>query len=385
MQTAGPSDTASRRRIFTCQPKAGASSDDACARSILQSTARRAYRRPVTDKDLRTLMEFYTTGAKDGGFEAGIQLALERILVSPDFLFRIENDQAPNKGTNIYALTDVELASRLSFFLWSSIPDDQLLEVAMKGRLKDPKVLDQQVRRMMADPRSRALVDNFAGQWLVLRNVRDAAPDPDLFPDFDDNLRDAFQRETELFVESQLREDRSVVDLLSANYSFLNERLARHYGVPNVYGDRFRRVTFSDDRRGGLLSHGSLLTVTSYPNRTSPVLRGKWLLETILGTPPPPPPPDVPALEDRGEGGKVASVRERLERHRKNPACSGCHSIMDPLGFALENFDAVGRWRTTDAGATSTRRARCRAARRFRAWPACARSFCSSRISSRRT
>jgi hypothetical protein len=352
-ETGGASDTAARRRIFTCQPKGGAqaSLDDACAKSILTTTARRAYRRPVTDKDVATLMEFYATGAKGGGFEAGVQLALERILVSPDFLFRIENDAAAN-GTKVYALTDVELASRLSFFLWSSIPDDQLLEVATKGRLKDPKVLEQQVRRMLTDPRSKALVDNFAGQWLVLRNVRAAAPDPDLFPDFDDNLREAFLRETELFFESQLREDRSVVELLSANYSFLNERLARHYGVANVYGDRFRRVTFSDDRRGGLLSHGSLLTVTSYPNRTSPVLRGKWLLETILGTPPPPPPPDVPALEDRGEGGKVASVRERLERHRKNPACTGCHSIMDPLGFALENFDAVGRWRTADGGAT---------------------------------
>jgi hypothetical protein len=355
--TAGPSDTASRRRIFSCQPKGGAanantaSGDDACAKSILTTIARRAYRRPVTDKDVRTLLDFYDIGKADGGLEAGIQLALERVLVSPDFLFRIENDETPNRGTNVYPLTDIELASRLSFFLWSSIPDDQLLDVAAKGHLKDPKVLEQQVRRMMADPRSKALVDNFAGQWLVLRNVRSAAPDPDLFPDFDDNLREAFQRETELFFESQLHEDRSVIELLSANYSFLNERLARHYGVDNVYGDRFRRVTFTDGRRGGILSHGSLLTVTSYPNRTSPVLRGKWLLETILGTPPPPPPPDVPALEDRGEGGKLASVRERLERHRKNVACSGCHSIMDPLGFALENFDAVGRWRTEDAGA----------------------------------
>ena len=344
----GPSETASRRRIFTCQPKGPA--DDSCATSILSTLARRAYRRPVTEKDVQTLMEFYAAGNRAGGFEAGIQLALERILVSPDFLFRIEAEGTPAAGTTAYRLTDVELASRLSFFLWSSIPDDQLLDAAARGRLKDPKVLDQQVRRLMADPRSKALVDNFAGQWLVLRNIRDVAPDPDLFPDFDENLREALQRETELFVESQIREDRSVVELLSANYSFLNERLAQHYGVPNVYGNRFRRVTFSDDRRGGLLSHGSLLTVTSYPNRTSPVLRGKWLLETILGTPPPPPPPDVPALEDRGEGGKVASVRERLERHRRNPACSGCHSVMDPLGFALENFDAVGRWRTSDAG-----------------------------------
>ncbi len=345
----GQSDTESRRRIFTCQPKNAG--DNACARTILSTIARRAYRRPVVEPDVKTLMDFYTTGARDGGFEAGIQLALERILVSPDFLFRIESNGAAGSATNIRPLTDVELASRLSFFLWSSIPDDQLLDAATAGQLKDPNVLEQQVRRMLADPRSKALVDNFAGQWLVLRNIRDVAPDPDLFPDFDENLRDAFQRETELFFDSQLRADRSVVELLSANYTFLNERLAQHYGIPNVYGSRFRRVTLSDDRRGGLLTQGSLLTVTSYPNRTSPVVRGKWLLETILGTPPPPPPPNVPALEDRGEGGKVASVRERLERHRKNPACSGCHSVMDPLGFALENFDAVGRWRTSDAGA----------------------------------
>jgi hypothetical protein len=241
----------------------------------------------------------------------------------------------------------------LSFFLWSSIPDDELLNLASRGKLKDPVVLEQQVRRMFADPRAKALVDNFAGQWLYLRNVRDVFPDPNVFPTFDENLRAAFQQETALFVESQLREDRSVVELLSANYTFVNERLAQHYGIPNVYGNRFRRVTFESDRqRGGLLGHGSILTVTSYPNRTSPVLRGKWLLENLLGSPPPPPPPDVPGLPDRGEGGKPASVRARLEQHRRNPTCAVCHSQMDPLGFALENFDAIGMWRTTSEGNT---------------------------------
>ncbi|HEY7171017.1 MAG TPA: DUF1592 domain-containing protein [Vicinamibacterales bacterium] len=346
----GPSDTASRRKIFTCQPRGGES--EGCARQILSSIARRAYRRPLTPQDVKTLVDFYTTGSGEGGFEAGIQLALERILVSPDFLFRIEQEPATRAaGASAYRLADLELASRMSFFLWSSIPDDELLEVAEHGKLKDPAVLERQVRRMLADPRSTALVDNFAGQWLVLRNIRDASPDPDQFPDFDENLRDAFLKETELFFESQLRDDRSVVELLSANYTYVNERLARHYGIANVYGDRFRRVTLEDPRRGGILGQGSLLTVTSYPNRTSPVLRGKWLLETILGTPPPPPPPNVPALQERGANGKLASVRERLEAHRANPACSGCHSIMDPLGFALENYDPIGRWRTEDAGA----------------------------------
>ena len=349
---AGPGDTPSRRRILTCSPRgAGArGNNDACAKTILSTIAHRAYRRPLTDRDVQTLMEFYTRGSREGGFDAGIQHGLERILVSPDFLFRIEQEPSSVPASGVYRLTDVELASRLSFFLWSSIPDDELLTAAERGRLKDKAVLEQQVRRMLADPRATALVDNFAGQWLVLKNIRDVSPDADLFPDFDENLRDAFLEETALFFESQLKEDRSVVELLSADYTFVNERLARHYGIPNVYGDRFRRVSLTDGRRGGLLGHGSLLTVTSYPNRTSPVLRGKWLLETILGTPPPPPPPDVPALQERGEGGKIVSVRERLEAHRNNPACSGCHSIMDPLGFALENFDPIGRWRTEDAG-----------------------------------
>jgi hypothetical protein len=249
----------------------------------------------------------------------------------------------------VHRLSDVELASRLSFFLWSSIPDDELLDVAIRGKLKDPATLDRQVRRMLADRRSTALVDNFAGQWLVVSHLRNVTPDPDLFPDFDENLRQAFQRETELFVESQLREDRSVSELLTADYTFVNERLARHYHIPNVNGTRFRRVSFADGQRGGLLGQGSILTVTSYPNRTSPVLRGKWLLENILGTPPPPP-PDVPALKDKGEDGTPQSVRERLENHRKNPVCASCHAQMDPLGFALENFDAVGTWRTHESG-----------------------------------
>jgi hypothetical protein len=346
----GPSETPGRLRIFSCRPRS-ASGDTACARTILSTLVRRAYRRPATDADLRPLLDLFAMGnSGEGGFDAGIQLALERILVSPDFLFRIEQDAAGTKPGAVNRLNDYELATRLSFFLWSSIPDDALLDAAEHKTLRDPKGLERQVRRMLADPRSQALIDNFAGQWLVLRNIRDVQPDADLFPEFDENLRDAFRQETTLFLQSQLRDDRSVIDLLTADYTFVNERLARHYQIPNVYGSRFRKVTVPENRRGGILGQGSLLTVTSYANRTSPVLRGKWLLETILGTPPPPPPPDVPALQDRGEGGKVATVRERLERHRSNPACSGCHSAMDPLGFALENFDATGHWRTSDAG-----------------------------------
>jgi hypothetical protein len=345
----GPGDTASRRRILLCTPRS-AGEEAACANRILSTIARRAYRRPVTDEDMRTLTEFYASGRKDGSFESGIQFALERILIDPDFLFRTQRNPSDAKAGSPYRLSDLELASRLSFFLWSSIPDDGLMDDAAKGRLKDPKVLAAQVRRMMADPRAEALVENFAGQWLVLRNIRDAAPDPDLFPDFDENLRDAFMRETELFIDSQMRSDRSIPELLTADYTFLNERLARHYGIAGVQGSRFRRVTLNGAERGGLLGHGSLLTVTSYPNRTSPVLRGKWLLENILGTPPPPPPPDVPALKDKDENGRPQSVRERLEDHRRNPTCAACHAQMDPLGFALDHFDAVGKWREKDEG-----------------------------------
>ena len=344
-------DTPSRRRLFVCRP-AGPHDEDRCATEILATLARRAYRRPVTDADVETLLGFYRAAGRTKGFEAGIGLALERLLVDPDFLFRIEQDPDTAVPSAPYPVSDVELASRLSFFLWSSIPDDELLDLAERGRLRDPAVLEAQVHRMLADRRSTALVSNFAGQWLYVRNMRLVFPDPEAFPEFDDNLRDAFQRETELFVESILREHGSVLDLLRADHTFLNERLARHYGIPNVYGSHFRRVTVGE-ARGGLLGHGSILTVTSYAHRTSPVVRGKWLLENILGAPPPPPPADVPALKENDEGGHALSVRERLEQHRRNPVCASCHARMDPLGFALENFDAIGRWRETGDAATA--------------------------------
>ncbi len=348
---AGPGETASRARIFVCRPGGGSGPGEyACAREILATLARRAWRRPVDDADIVPLLAFYRTGREADGFEAGIRLALERLLIDPEFLFRIERDPAGIAPGVPYRLADLELASRLSFFLWSSIPDDELLDVAARGRLSDPADRERQVRRMLADTRSRALVDNFAGQWLSLRSVEGIAPDPNLFPDFDENLREALRQETERFVESQLREDRSVVDLLRADYSFLNERLARHYGIPGVTGSHYRRVTLPDERRGGLLGHGSILAATSYGNRTSPVLRAKWLLENVLGTPPAPPPPDIPPLPGGGAAGEPRTVRERLAQHRRNAACAVCHAPMDPLGFALENFDAVGAWRTRDAG-----------------------------------
>jgi mono/diheme cytochrome c family protein len=342
----GPGETPSRTRIFTCGPRTTGDAE-LCARSILASLARRAYRRPVTATDVDRLLAYYTAGAEDRGFEGGIQAALEAVLVDPEFLFRIEREPA-NPPSTAYRLSDIELASRLSFFLWSSIPDDELLDEASAGRLRDPAILERQVRRMLADQRSSALVTNFAAQWLHLREILAATPYVNGFPEFDDNLREAFLRETELFIDSQLREDRSLAELLTANYTFANERLARHYGIPDVYGPRFRRVTYADDRRGGLLGHGSILTATSYSTRTSPVIRGKWVLDNILGAPPPPPPPDVPALPDAGDRGQPASVRERLERHRGNPACAACHARMDPLGFALENLDAIGRWRDSE-------------------------------------
>ena len=348
-EVSGPGNTPSRSRVFVCRPARGAD-EERCAREILSTLARRAYRRPVTTGDIDTLVGFYRAGRRDGGFDAGVQFALERILVDPSFLFRIERDPPGVAPGSVYALSGLELASRLSFFLWSSIPDDELLDVAARGSLDDPVVLERQVRRLLADPRANALVDNFFGQWLQLRDLRNVTPNSTLFPGFDDNLREALMRETELFLESQFRDDRSVLELLSADYSFLNERLARHYEIPDVHGNRFRRVTLNSPERGGLLGQGSLLTVTSYPNRTSPVLRGKWVLDTLLGAPPPPPPPDVPSLPDRGAGGRPASGRERLEQHRENPVCATCHAQMDPLGFALENFDAVGAWRTSDGG-----------------------------------
>ncbi|HIM52061.1 MAG TPA: DUF1592 domain-containing protein [Acidobacteria bacterium] len=343
-----PEDTPSRRAIFVCHP-ATTQDEASCAREIVASLARRAYRRPVTDADTLPLLASYEHGRREGGgFEDGIRWAVEALLVSPKFLFRIESDPVNAAPGTPYRISDLELASRLSFFLWSSIPDDELIDLAARGELSEPAVLDAQVRRMLEDPRSHALVENFTGQWLYLRNMRIVAPDATQFPDFDDNLREAFRRETELFVESQLREDRSVRDLLGADYTFLNERLARHYSIPNVYGSHFRRVTYADDQRAGLLGHGSILTVTSPPHRTSPTVRGKWLLENLLGAPPPPPPADVPGLPEHEGGEKPATMRERLALHRANPVCASCHAKIDPLGFALENFDAVGRWRASD-------------------------------------
>ena len=347
---AGPGETPSRSRIFTCHPSPEdpAAQEGRCARQIISTIARQAFRRPLTETDLRALFEFYESGRSTAGFEAGIELALHRILVSPYFLFRVERDPAGVVPGTPYRLTDLELASRLSFFVWSSIPDDQLLELASQGQLRDPLVLGREVKRMLADPRASALVNNFAAQWLGTRNLPFAVPNEDFFPEFDENLRRAFQRETELFVQSVLREDRSVFDLLTANYTYVNERLARHYGIPNVRGNWVRRVTVDPDQvaRTGILGHGSVLTVTSLATRTSPVNRGKWILENILGTPPPPPPPDVPALEEEDADGKALSMREAMAVHRKNPICATCHAKMDPLGLALENFDAIGSWRT---------------------------------------
>jgi cytochrome c5 len=340
-------DTASRRQIFSCRPT-GVEDEEACADQILSSLARRAYRRPATVEDVTTLHGFYLAGRRDGDFNAGIRLALERLLADPDFLFRAERDQPNAASGAVHRVSDIELASRLSFFLWSSIPDDELLAVAERGRLQDPAVLEQQVRRMLSDARAEALVDNFFGQWLYLRNLPAVARDSKQFPDWDENLREAFGQETELFLLSQLREDRPATELLSADYTFVNERLARHYGMPNVSGSHFRRVTYNDDRRSGLLGHGSILTVTSYANRTSPVFRGKWILENLLGTPPPPPPPNVPPFPETEGNAPPTSVRARMEQHRANPVCASCHRMLDPLGFALENFDAIGTWRVSE-------------------------------------
>jgi cytochrome c5 len=344
----GPGDTPSRRQIFVCHPTR-TEDEEPCARKILTALARRAYRRPVTDSDVGLLMPSYRAGRAEAGFESGIQEALARLLVSPQFLFRIESDPVNSKPGSVYRISDLELASRLSFFLWSTIPDDPLLDAATKGELKDPKVLEEQVRRMLADPRAKTLTANFAGQWLHLRNVKAVDPDPRLFPDFDDNLREDFRKETEMFLESQVKDNRPLEELLTANYTFVNERLAKFYGIPGVYGTHFRRVTLTDPNRRGLLGQASILTVTSYANRTSPVLRGKYVLDVILGAPPPPPPPNVPPLKETGEGGQApASVRARMEEHRSNPVCAACHKQMDPLGFALENFDAIGKYRTVD-------------------------------------
>ena len=350
---AGPGDTPSRRAVFVCTPASNdLGSEEVCATEILSGLANRAYRRPLEQTDIDTLMDFYRIGRGDGqsGFDAGIQLAVERILISPDFLFRVEQDPLNVAPATDYELSDLELASRLSFFLWSSIPDEELLSIAERGELQNPDILEAQTQRMLGDPRSSALVKNFASQWLYLRNLRSLVPDAVEFPEFDENLRNAFRQESELYFESLLRDDRSVLDLLGAGYTYVNERLAEHYGIEGVYGSHFRRVDLEGElaqQRGGILGQGSLLTATSYANRTSPVLRGKWVLTNILGTPPPPPPADVPDLPENGADGQPATIRDRMIQHREDPNCAVCHLPMDPLGLALENFDAVGRWRDT--------------------------------------
>jgi hypothetical protein len=341
----GRGDTPSRAAIFTC-----ATRDDVCARTILTRLTRRAFRRTVSADDVEPLLLVYRTGRKGRDFEAGIQRAIQALLVSPEFLFRVEQDPPKAVRGQAYRVSDVELASRLSFFLWSSIPDDELLDLAIRGRLSDAGVLEEQLRRMVKDRRADALIDNFAGQWLHLRNVETVQPDPVIFR-FDEQLRQSFIDETRLLFTSIVREDRSILDLLRADYTYLNQRLAEHYGVPNIYGAQLRRVPVADPNRRGLLGHGSILTLTSYPNRTSVVQRGKWVLENLLATPPPPPPPppDVPQLQSTRDG-KTLTMREQMEMHRASPVCSSCHSRMDPIGFALENYDGVGKWRTEEAG-----------------------------------
>jgi hypothetical protein len=362
----GPGDTPSRRRIFVCRP-ANVSQELSCAKTIVASLARRAYRGNVSAKDIEALMAFYKDGRSGGTFDTGVEYVIRRLLVDPSFLFRIETEPTPGtpqrsattktvglpaaaqNGPARYRISDLDMASRLSFFIWSSIPDDELLTVASQGRLKDPAVLDRQVRRMIADPRSRALTKNFAGQWLLVRNMATVRPGDPFSLAFDETLRESMKRETELFFDSVIRENRPVTDLLTADYTFLNERLAQHYGITGVQGNHFRRVTLpADSPRRGILGQGSVLTVTSHAIRTSPVLRGKWILNNILGTPPPDPPPDIPALPEQRTQAKVQTMRERMSAHRSNPGCATCHNMIDPAGFALENFDAVGRWRTVD-------------------------------------
>jgi hypothetical protein len=348
----GPGDTPSRRRIFECRP-ASQADERGCATTIVSTLARRAFRRPVTQAEVRQLLTFFDMGrSRRGTFDGGVQLALRRILADPAFLFRVERDPAGVANGAPYRVGDLELASRLSFFLWSSIPDDELLRLAEGRRLRDPRVFAAQVRRMLADPKSEALVSNFAGQWLQLRNLQRIAPDPMEFPDFDDNLRQAFRRETEMLFATILREDRPVVELLTADFTFVNERLARHYGIPGVNGSQFRRVTVTDEARRGLLGHGSMLAVTSHPNRTSPVKRGKWVLENLLGAPPPPPPPNVPPLDETRNPARPLTMKERMEEHRRNPTCANCHRLMDPIGLAMETFDGVGAGRVRDGGVT---------------------------------
>jgi len=347
----GVSETPSRRRVFTCRPTAPREEAD-CARTIITTLAKQAYRGTAAQDDLADLVRLYEQGRKGGDFESGIRLALQGILANPRFLFRLEQAPATIRAGQSYRINDIDLASRLSFFLWGTVPDQELVGLAMQGRLKQPAVLDAQVRRMLADSRSEALATRFASQWLRLQDVDKVRPDPLLFPHWDHTLTTSLIRETELFFNSLVRDDRSVLDLLTADYTFVNERLARHYGIPNVIGNQFRRVQIPDEHRRGILGQGSVLLLTSVADRTSPVLRGKWVMEVLLGTPPPPPPPNVPALEETKAtaGAKVLSVRERMEEHRANPACNSCHKVIDPLGLALENYDATGAWRIKDNG-----------------------------------
>ena len=348
---AAAASTPSRERIFICHPTA-ANDEVQCARKILSNLVRKAYRRPAQDRDLEQPLSFYQRARNSkGNFEAGIEAAVQFVLSSPEFLFRVEDDPANVAPGAAYRVSDMALASRLSFFLWSTVPDDTLVNLASQGKLKDPATLDAQVKRMLADPRAAALSDNFAEQWLFLRNLKSSSPNMEAFPDFDDNLRQAMGQETKLFFNSIVQEDRGLMDLLNADYTFVNERLARHYGIPGIYGSQFRRIKVDNEARRGLLGQAAILTVTSYPNRTSPVQRGKWILGNILGIPPLPPPPDVPPLGENAEGSRPLTLRERMEAHRANAVCAGCHKIMDPIGFALENFDAIGRWRTADSGA----------------------------------
>jgi uncharacterized protein DUF1592/uncharacterized protein DUF1588/uncharacterized protein DUF1587/uncharacterized protein DUF1585/uncharacterized protein DUF1595 len=339
----GPGDTASRRKVFICQPT-GSADEAACAEKILTNIVHRAYRRPVAAEDMPPLMALYKQGAAAGGFEQGVRLALQKILVSPDFVFRVELDPADAAPGSVRQVSDIELASRLSFFLWSSVPDEELQTAAESGKLRDPSVLEAQVRRMLTDARAQALVKNFAGQWLFMRNIPAVQPDPAAFPTWDENLREAMLKETELWLESQMREDRNVVDLLRTDYTFVNQRLAEHYGIKGIWGNEFRRVTLEDPRRQGLLGQASIMAVTSYANRTAPTNRGKWVLEQLLGTPPPPPPPNVPFLKEDAAHGKM-TMRQRMEEHRTAPQCAVCHKIMDPIGFALDNLDGIGKWR----------------------------------------
>ncbi len=348
-EATGPGNTASRHKIFTCRPTQ-ASEEEACAREILGTLARRAFRRPVTDVDMAPVMQFYAKGRRKGSFDSGIQMGLRRILASPAFVFRPEESPDDLQPGTLHRISDIELASRLSFFLWSSIPDDELMDLAAADRLHEPAMLRAQTERMLHDPKAKRFVENFAGQWLQLRNLRNARPNSADFPDFDDNLRQGFRQETEMFFASILNENRNVLDLLRADYTFVNERLARHYGIPGIYGSNFRRVKVAQDERRGLLGQGSILTVTSHADRTSPVVRGKWILENLLASPPPPPPPNVPQLPENAEGDIPKSLRARLELHRASPVCASCHSVMDPIGFALDNFDAVGAWRTQESG-----------------------------------